>query len=650
MQHQRSWSSVNDLSTPPKKLRQWHQMVAAGDSLAWRLRVPLTIIGLLILYFCRVFLVSRLDQFALAESLSEGISKIRTKCAAALRGGTGGCSPQIERVLTYCAERINGGEEGMLKPGDSANELVLHYVALTIRHGDRSAIHSMPGSLSYFDPDNAEASSSNKKRKKSGGKPHPLYGLDFLDSRALDYIPHLSSFEVRPLQGSTASSASDSSASVAETVKHNLKRSLDPSSIFKVPDTQLEPGMLTTRGFMQHVVLGKSLAKSYEVLLKGVHSPRNLYIRSTNYARTVQSVAALVLGLAPEIGGAARTTHPALGVLTSGPDALSPGDGESKVVIESHVDEEAEVMHGIGLKLSSHTVDASGEKALTGSCDKAVSLAKAQKSAFSIAPSVQSSLEALFTPRHLKNAAGGEEGEAGGGGVRGRFVTDLADASVPHLCHNEELPCSSDGAGCMSEQLLGQLMVQADAAFCQRYTGTHGGAEATRLSIYPFLSEVLSNLKSQSAAFVPSSSKGAKGAKDAKGKRMPPPTEAELKEGQRVKLSIFSGHDTVIAPVLAGLGAYTGKACVWPPYASRIAFELWRPKALPSNPADVAWYVRVVFNGKDISSVIPACVAERAAQKNRSTLKTKMCSLAAISAQVESLLRPASTLREACAL
>jgi len=621
-------------------------MVAAGDSLAWRLRVPLAIVGLLILYLCRVFLVSHVEQLALAERLSEGIVKIRTKCAAALRGGSGGCSPQIERVLSYCAERINGGEEGMLKPGDSANELVLHYVALTIRHGDRSAIHSMPGALPYFDPDDAEANNKSK-RKSGGGKPHPLYGQDFLDSRALDYIPHLSSFEVRPLVGSAASSASDSSASAsaAETVKHNLKLSLDPSSIFKVPDTRLEPGLLTTRGFMQHVVLGKSLAKSYESLLKGVHSPRNLYIRSTNYARTVQSVAALVLGLAPEIGGATRSAHPALGVLTAGPEPMSTGDGESKVVIESYIEEEAEVMHGIGLKLSSHTVDASGEKALAGSCDKAVSLAKAQKSSFSIAPSVQSSLEALFSPRP-KTASGGAEGAGGGGGggVRERFVTDLADASVPHMCHNEELPCSSDGAGCMSEQLLGQLMVQADAAFCQRYTGSQGGADATRLSIYPFLSEVLSNLQSQAAAFVPAPSKGTKGTKGTKGKKLPP-TEADLKEGQRVKLSIFSGHDTVIAPVLAGLGAYTGKACVWPPYASRIAFELWRPKADP-----VAWYVRVVFNGKDISSVIPACVAERAAKKNRSTIKTKMCSLAALSAQVESLLKPASTLREACAL
>lgn len=38
------------------------------------------------------------------------------------------------------------------------------------------------------------------------------------------------------------------------------------------------------------------------------------------------------------------------------------------------------------------------------------------------------------------------------------------------------------------------------------------------------------------------------------------------------KFALFSGHDTVIAPVLAALGAYD---CRWPPYASHIVFELW---------------------------------------------------------------------------
>ncbi|CAN0385483.1 unnamed protein product, partial [Hapterophycus canaliculatus] len=43
-------------------------------------------------------------------------------------------------------------------------------------------------------------------------------------------------------------------------------------------------------------------------------------------------------------------------------------------------------------------------------------------------------------------------------------------------------------------------------------------------------------------------------------------------KGFRTKFVLFSGHDTVVAPLLAALGAYD---CRWPPYASHVAFELW---------------------------------------------------------------------------
>lgn len=46
---------------------------------------------------------------------------------------------------------------------------------------------------------------------------------------------------------------------------------------------------------------------------------------------------------------------------------------------------------------------------------------------------------------------------------------------------------------------------------------------------------------------------------------------------QKKKFALFSGHDTVVAPLLAALGAYD---CKWPPYASHVAFELW------SKPVD----------------------------------------------------------------
>lgn len=107
------------------------------------------------------------------------------------------------------------------------------------------------------------------------------------------------------------------------------------------------------------------------------------------------------------------------------------------------------------------------------------------------------------------------------------------------------------------------------------------------------------------------------------------------------KFALFSGHDTVIAPLLASLGAYD---CRWPPYASHIAFELWtKPEGSADGPKRRALqeengdsesgtrvagvgeieasppqevegkaegneaYVRVTFNGKPVTHHITDC-------------------------------------------
>ena len=106
------------------------------------------------------------------------------------------------------------------------------------------------------------------------------------------------------------------------------------------------------------------------------------------------------------------------------------------------------------------------------------------------------------------------------------------------------------------------------------------------------------------------------------------------------KLSIFSGHDTVIAPVLAALNVYKDELCVWPPYASRIVFELWERQG-----TDRRLYVRVIYNGKDVTPNIPACTAERSVSKKG---EASMCSLEALEGQVQSMLGHHATLKDAC--
>jgi hypothetical protein len=76
----------------------------------------------------------------------------------------------------------------------------------------------------------------------------------------------------------------------------------------------------------------------------------------------------------------------------------------------------------------------------------------------------------------------------------------------------------------------------------------------------------------------------------------------------------------VIAPVLAALGVYD-RHCTWPPYASHIMFELWKNArkesfTRSSNDTIRDFYVRVLFNGKDITRHIPACKIAASSARN----------------------------------
>ena len=130
----------------------------------------------------------------------------------------------------------------------------------------------------------------------------------------------------------------------------------------------------------------------------------------------------------------------------------------------------------------------------------------------------------------------------------------------------------------MAKAILPKVIDDADRLFCDRYTGSNGGMKATKLSLYPFMKEIKDRLFA--SVLLDQAS-------------------------QSPRLTIFSGHDTVIAPVLAVLGVYREEGmCIWPPYASRIIFELYVPASapipLPGYPLEEARtsvMVRVLFNG-----------------------------------------------------
>ena len=106
-------------------------------------------------------------------------------------------------------------------------------------------------------------------------------------------------------------------------------------------------------------------------------------------------------------------------------------------------------------------------------------------------------------------------------------TTAAADALYARRCHSIGPPCSQVRGGCVDEVTQRQIWQDADAFYCSRFSGAEGGDKASRLSMLPLLRELFTRLE---AAMAPGS--------------------------DAPRLVLFSGHDTVIAPLLSALGAF----------------------------------------------------------------------------------------------
>jgi hypothetical protein len=535
---------------------------------------------------------------------------VETKCSK-FRQGLGldgidmGCPPEVKRVVGYCNQHLHAGLEGKGNGkggsvsdgenflGASSDDWELVQLVLSIRHGDRTSIYKMPGGFKHqYDSDAIEAYMEEAKRKKSNfGLQHPIYGSKYLDTDALSHVPRLKNYVLRSIPAEEA----DAQAKVLGTdvleakqelvhgfdahpempADRPLPPALDPERIFTTSDLSLGPGQLTSRGFMQHIELGTSLGTAYNNFLKqNIHTREDIKVRSTNYARTIQSVAAFLMSMLPDLGS---PTVP--------------------VPVTVHQGDEKEVMHGINAR-----------------CAPALHKAKEQKSKFTLDSYLRSRLEKLFVVTKES------ESFANTGDMSSAYVTDIADAALPKLCHNMPLPCgsTSDGA-CMTEEDVGQVMAQADRAFCNRYTGEDGGNDSTRINAYPFLKEMVHALLSNSNSNSKSSTN----------------SNSNKKSGPKPKLYVYSGHDTVIAPVLAALGVYKSERCIWPPYASRVALELWK-KTNSEESGSEGLYFRVLYNGDDLTKNVPGCDG------------SSPCKIQTLHDRLDSLLKPHESLHAAC--
>ena len=200
----------------------------------------------------------------------------------------------LRRLNDYCPVSILHGSEGILSPPELELDMELKYILINIRHGDRSAIHTMPGS-----------SPLNREIPDKGPylEPKALNFLVQMKSIRLERIPAKSGLTRSSTTIATATTTSgDNSKQSRAAADEAAPDSLNHSSMFGVSDYHLKQGQLTTRGFMQHITLGGILRHSYSAFLSSqIKSSANLYIRSTKYDRTFQSAAALLTALVPDL-------------------------------------------------------------------------------------------------------------------------------------------------------------------------------------------------------------------------------------------------------------------------------------------------------------------------------------------------------------
>ena len=289
-------------------------------------------------------------------------------------------------------------------------------------------------------------------------------------------------------------------------------------------------GQLTPIGYLQHLLNGEFYNKKYSGFIKNFKSPSEILVMSTDYSRTVQSVAALLTGM---FGG-----------------TFQHHDDKIKIQVqhdkyrESHFlkdDRENQIYcPALGLKLKE-----------IWKTEKLRSLKK-------VIDPVRMEYSELF---------GINIGEVAS-------LDRLIDILYADLCHGKNLPKGPNGK--VSYSLASRSFQLADRLITEKHAPI---AELQTLAIVSRIMLEISNHIAQ--------------------------------KGNKRKLVVFSGHDTVILPLLVLLGVHDDK---WPPYASRVVFELWRNANGPKSPNEDEvfstfqnYYFKILYNGKPLTSSVKIC-------------------------------------------
>jgi hypothetical protein len=183
---------------------------------------------------------------------------------------------------------------------------------------------------------------------------------------------------------------------------------------------------------------------------------------------------------------------------------------------------------------------------------------------------------------------------------KNKDISNAVSASQTAYCNNEPLFCPTieGSVRCLTPNTLAVLKSMNDRTMCQLFAGSMGGLRASELKAGPFMQDLKRHLK-RAIEITPSS------------------VSPE-------RIVVYGGHSSILQLALVGLGVYR-HICANPPFGARVTFEVWdrnipgvtpvhKKTSIPRQLKGVdrkhifRRFVRVLYDGKDITHLIPSCV------------------------------------------
>lgn len=498
-----------------------------------------------------------------------------------------------DRIVRYCASpAFSSADEGH-SPVQGA---VLRQAIVLIRHGDRSAIHHVPGT------DGVTFTCAKPQAN------------DFEIAAAL-VNPVRSTTECRIQGGSACANITDNAAPTSgESISAFQVWQGGPRSVHEVCGPH--GGELSSVGWQQHLDIGADLANVYADLVKSSDMPWSsaIDVASTDYGRTALSAAAFVSGMFNQLGLDTVAVNQSSANAQRQRQQISAATAEPEPALDAEASSSSQqLLPGLDLPIPLQIVDRLDDPMLWAKRSSVCARAHAMQMEdihFMFGSAGTPTDIAEFIAQNAKI----EESQVPG-------TEEIADAIYAASCHGHGLPCwsASGPAGapadaasaaaasgstptrvCISQEQADRILKRGDYLYRDRFTN-----RATRLLTYPLLHSIVQTLQ----------------------------RSADRKEGSP-RFALRAGHDTVISPLLATLNATDGPYA-WPGYASRVIFELW-------EAAEQQHIVRMLFNGVDFTHRLDC------AQKMPGGDSRFACTLQDFEQQIQQLIHPFVSWEEAC--